>query len=70
MIKNYRKITKPLIDLTQKDKGFKWDLAQKQVFKYLKKVITKEPIVKPVNPDMPFEIKADTLKDTTGVILV
>ena len=27
IIKDYRKITKPLIDLTRKDKGFKQDLA-------------------------------------------
>ena len=67
IIKDYRKITKLLIDLTQKDEGFKWDLAQKQAFKYLKKVIAKEPIIKPVNPDILFKIKADTLKDTTGI---
>ena len=70
MIKDYRKIIKLLIDLTRKDEGFKQDLAQKKAFEYLKQVVAEEPIVKLANPDIPFEIETDTLKDTTGIVLV
>ena len=70
LIKSYREIARLLTNLTRKEEGFKWDLAQKEAFRKLKEVITKELVVVLVNPEAPFEIKADVLKDRAGVALV
>ena len=70
LIKGYEKIVKPLTDLTRKEEGFKWDIAQKDALHYLKKVIIDEPIVIPANLGVLFEIEIDTSKDIIRVTLI
>ena len=70
LIKGYGEIARLFTNLTRKEEGFKWDLAQKKAFRRLKEVITEEPVVVLVNPEAPFKIKADVSKDRAGVALI
>jgi hypothetical protein len=61
-IKGFSKITKPMTELLQKDKKFKWMPACKASFQELKKRLTTVSVL--VMPDMenPFSIYYDALR--------
>jgi hypothetical protein len=69
-IKGFSKITKPMTELLQKDKKFKWMPACKASFQELKKRLTTVSVL--VMPDMenPFSIYYDALGQGLGCVLI
>jgi RNase H-like domain found in reverse transcriptase/Reverse transcriptase (RNA-dependent DNA polymerase) len=60
---------RPLNDLTKKDKKFKWSTDCQEAFDTMKKWFTEEPVLLMPNQSKPFQIKSDTSKVATGVVL-
>jgi hypothetical protein len=69
-IKGFLKITKPMTELQEKDKKFKWTPACETSFQELKKQLTTTPVL--VMPDMekPFSIYCDALGQGLGCVLM
>src|SRR3954471_15396196 len=55
-IKDFSKISKPLTNLFQKYVPFVFDDDCKEAFETLKKALTTDPIVQPLDWNLPFEI--------------
>ena len=68
-IKDYAKLTKPLMDLTQKDKVFTWETAEAKAFAELKHCFTTAPVLTYPNNNCQFRLKTDVLDFATGVVL-
>ena len=68
-ISHYSDITKPLNDLTKKDKKFEWTNECQESFNTLKQCFTKEPVLLMADHSKPFQIESDTSKVATGVVL-
>ena len=68
-ISHYSDITKPLNDLTKKDKKFEWTNKCQESFDTLKQHFTKEPMLLMPNHSKPFQIESDASKVATGAIL-
>ncbi|WVZ21607.1 hypothetical protein V8G54_008929 [Vigna mungo] len=68
-IVGYRKIAKPLTELTKKE-GFKWTIAAKETFEELKRVMTPSPLL--ILPDFlqPLEIDCHASRVELGVLLM
>ena len=68
-ISHYSDITRPLNDLTKKDKKFEWTNNCQQAFDLLKKKFTEEPVLMMPDHTKPFQIEADASKVATGAVL-
>jgi hypothetical protein len=69
-IKGFLKITRPMTELLEKDKKFKWTLACEASFQELKKRLTTTPVL--VMPDMekPFSIYCHASGQGLGCVLM
>ena len=68
-IKDYAKLAKPLMDLTQKDKVFTWGTAKAKAFSELKQCFTTAPVLTYLDNDCQFRLETDTSDFATGVVL-
>jgi hypothetical protein len=68
-IKNYSAIAKPLTDLTKKGISFQWTAAADRAFTALKSAITQAPLLKHVDPSMPFTLETDASDHALGAVL-
>ena len=68
-IKDYAMLTKPLMDLTQKDKAFTWGTAKAEAFVQLKHCFTTAPILTYPDNDCQFRLETDASDFTTGTVL-
>ena len=69
-IGDYSNITCPLIDLTKKNKEWKWSPSCQKAFDQLREEFSKQPILSLPNLNKPFAIATDTSKDASGGILL
>ncbi|ESK81011.1 reverse transcriptase-rnase h-integrase [Moniliophthora roreri MCA 2997] len=68
-IGKYAHLTRPLNDLLQKNRKFKWTAQCQIAFDLLKAKFLSEPILVMPDVDKPFVIEADALKWATGAVL-
>ena len=68
-ISHYSDISKPLNDLTKKDKKFEWTEECQTSFETLNRRSTEEPVLLMPDHSKPFQIKSDASKVTTGAVL-
>ena len=68
-IKDFSKISRPLINLLQKDISFVFDDDCMEAFETLKKALITAPIVQPPDWNLPFEITCDASDYVVGVFL-
>ena len=68
-IKDFSKISRPLINLLQKDVPFVFDDDCVEAFETLKKALISTPIVQPPDWNLPFEIMCDASDYAVGVVL-
>ena len=68
-IKDYATLTKPLTDLTQKDKVFTWGEAKASTFAQLKHCFTTAPILTYPDNNCQFRLETDTSNFTTSAVL-
>jgi hypothetical protein len=69
-IKGFSKITKPMTELLEKDKKFKWTPACEASFQELKKRITITPVLVMPNMEKPFSIYYDASGQSLGCVLM
>jgi hypothetical protein len=68
-IKDFSKITKPLIHLLQKDVAFDFDEKCLAAFQTLKSALMSSPIIQPPDWSQPFEIMCDASDYAVGEVL-
>jgi hypothetical protein len=68
-IKDFSKITKPLIHLLQKDVAFDIDEKCLAAFWTLKSALVSAPIIQPLDWSQPFEIMCDASDYAVGAVL-
>jgi hypothetical protein len=68
-IKDFSKITKPLIHLLQKDVAFDFDEKCLATFRTLKSALVSAPIIQPLDWSQPFEIMCDASDYAVGAVL-
>ena len=68
-IPNYSELTRPLHELTKKDKQWKWTSVEQDAFNKLKARFILSPVLLMPNKNKPFSIESDASKFATGVIL-
>jgi hypothetical protein len=68
-INNYSALAKPLTDLTKKSIPFKWTSATDEAFNNLKVAITAAPVLKHVDPSLPFILETDASDFALGSVL-
>ena len=68
-IKDYAKLTKPLTDLTQKDRSFTWGTTEAEAFSELKHCFTTAPVLAYPDNDCQFCLETDTSDFATGTVL-
>ena len=68
-IKDFSKISRPLINLVQKDIPFVFDDDCVEAFEILKKALITAPIVQPPDWNLPFEIMCDASDYAVGAVL-
>jgi hypothetical protein len=68
-IKDFSKITKPLMHLLQKDVAFDFDEKCLAAFRTLKSALVSAPIIQPPDWSQPFEIMCDASDYAVGTIL-
>jgi hypothetical protein len=68
-IKDFSKITKPLMHLLQKDVAFDFDEKCLAAFRTLKSVLVSAPIIQPPDWSQPFEIMCDASDYAVGAVL-
>jgi len=68
-IKNFSKIANPLIEITKKDVGFKWEKEQEHAFEYLKQAITSAPVLAHFKDGREIFITTDASLEGLGGIL-
>jgi RNase H-like domain found in reverse transcriptase len=68
-ISHYSKLARPLNDLTKKDKKFEWTTECQEAFDTIKKRFMEEPVLLMPDQSKPFQIKSDTSKVATGMVL-
>lgn len=68
-IKNFVKISKPLINLVSKDVDFIFDSKASAAFLYMKEALIYAPILQSLNWDLPFELMCDASNFAIRVIL-
>ena len=55
-VKDFAKIASPLSDLNKKKIPFKWEQAQQDALNTLKGLLTKTPILRCADPNLPYEV--------------
>jgi RNase H-like domain found in reverse transcriptase/Reverse transcriptase (RNA-dependent DNA polymerase) len=68
-ISHYSELARPLNDLTKKDKKFEWTTECQKAFDTIKKQFMEEPVLLMPDQSKPFQIKSDTSKVATGMVL-
>ena len=56
--------------MTRKDKNWKWDKKQKELFKEIKNKFIEKPILKIYRLELPIRVKIDSLDFILGVCIV
>ena len=69
-IGNYSNIAWPLIDLTKKNKEWRWTPSCQKAFDKPKEEFSKQPVLLLPDLNKPFTIATDALRDTSGGILL
>jgi hypothetical protein len=69
-IQDFARITRPLHDLTKKDRSWIWGAAQQQAFNQLKNSFTLRPILAMWEPDRPTRLEVDASGFATGGVLL
>jgi hypothetical protein len=69
-IEGFLKISKPMIELLEKDKKFEWMPACEVSFQELKKQLTTTPILVMPNMEKPFSIYCDASGQGLGCVLM
>jgi hypothetical protein len=69
-IEGSSKISKPMTELLEKDKQFKWTLACESSFQELKKRLTTAPVLVMPNMEKPFSIYCDSSCQGSGCVLM
>ncbi|CAG8982228.1 hypothetical protein HYALB_00013966 [Hymenoscyphus albidus] len=67
-IGNYAGLSKPLTDLTRKDKTFFWDKVTEQAFQEIKQRFAKEPILRNHDVDKPSTVETDASDTAVGAV--
>ena len=70
-IKDFSKITRPLVDLTRKDVEFHWGSEQEEAFQTLKHKVTSAPAIRPINyqSNRPVYLSVDSSIHGIGFVL-
>ena len=68
-IKDFSKISKPLCQLLEQNREFKFDEACLKAFEILKKALISAPIIIAPDWDKPFELMCDASDFAVGVVL-
>ena len=68
-MQNYKKIFKPIYDLTRKGRQFVWEREQQEDFKEIKQRLIKAPILHMPNGDGRFHLNSDMSKFAAGSVL-
>jgi RNase H-like domain found in reverse transcriptase/Reverse transcriptase (RNA-dependent DNA polymerase) len=68
-ISHYSELARPQDDLTKKNKKFEWSTDWQKAFDSMKKRFTEEPVLLMPDQSKPFQIKSDTSKVATGMVL-
>jgi hypothetical protein len=68
-IKDFSKITKPLMHLLQKGVAFNFDEKRLAAFRTLKSALASAPIIKPLDWSQPFKIMCDASDYVVGAVL-
>ena len=68
-IEDYSYIARPLIELTKKDRVFKWTSACQHAFGRLQDKFMNEPILQLFDPQRPFQVECDASQVATGAVL-
>jgi RNase H-like domain found in reverse transcriptase len=66
---HYSELAQPLNDLTKKDKKFEWTTDCQKAFDTMKKQFMEEPVLLMPDQSKPFQIKSDTSKVATSMVL-
>jgi hypothetical protein len=69
-IEGFSKITKPMTELLEKDKKFKWTSTCEASFQKLKKRLTTGPVLVMPNMEKSFSIYCDASQQGLGCVLV
>lgn len=69
-IRNFADIAKPLHDLVKKDSKFSWNVAQRESFETLKKLLSRDPVLGHFLPDAETRIHSDASGYGIGAVLV
>ncbi len=69
-IPNQAEVTAPLRQLTLQDVPWHWSAAQENAFKSLKKLITRDPVLKIFDPGKPVVISVDSSQSGMGAVLL
>jgi hypothetical protein len=69
-IEGFSKISKPMIELLEKDKRFKWTPACESSFQELKEQLTTAPVLVMPNMEKPFSIYCDASGQGLGCVLM
>jgi hypothetical protein len=68
-IRKYSDLARPLNELLQKGKEFRWTTIHQEAFEELKKRFSEEPVLMMPDMDKPFQIKSDASKYAYGAVL-
>ena len=69
-IKDYAKLTLPLVSLKQKDSVFQWGEEQQKSFAALKQAVTQAPVLTLPDPTLPFVLVTDASQRAIGAALM
>jgi hypothetical protein len=69
-IPNFSKITKPMIQLLEKEAKFKWSMQCKEVFLTLKKLLTTTPVLAQPDIEKSFDMYCDASGTDIGGVLM
>jgi hypothetical protein len=69
-IDGFSKISKPMMELLEKDKQFKWMPACESSFQELKEQLTTAPVLVMPNMEKPFSIYCDASGQGLGCVLM
>jgi hypothetical protein len=69
-IPNFSKITKPMIQLLEKETKFKWSMQCKEVFLTLKKLLTTTPVLAQPDIEKSFDMYCDASGTDIGGVLM
>src|SRR5258705_5974241 len=69
-VEGYAKISKPLVEQTEKNRPFEWTRPREEAFQALKDKLTTAPVLKHFDEDKPVELHCDASSYGLGVVLV